>query len=58
MVFWWKNLDLDSNLYNLKKRIKKLVKYYETSPNPNRPYSGILPLRWAQTRQQILPNIS
>ncbi len=22
MVFWWKNLDLDSNLYNLKKRIK------------------------------------
>jgi hypothetical protein len=34
MVFCWKNLDLDSNLYNLKKRIKKLVKYYETYPNP------------------------
>ncbi len=27
MVFWWKNLDLDSNLNNMKKLIKKLVKY-------------------------------
>jgi hypothetical protein len=33
--FLVKNLDLDSNLYNMKKQ----VKYYETDPNPNRPYS-------------------
>ncbi len=40
MVFWWKNLDLDSYLYSLKKNAsKKLVKYYKTDPNPNRPYS-------------------
>ncbi len=43
MVFWWKNLDLDSNLYNLKKASKKLVKHYETDPNPNRPYSWTPP---------------
>jgi hypothetical protein len=35
--FLVKNLDLDSNLYNLIKRIKKLIKYYETNPNPKRP---------------------
>jgi hypothetical protein len=45
--FLVKNLDLDSNLYNLKKALKKLVKYYETYPNPKRPYSGILPTRLA-----------
>jgi hypothetical protein len=33
-VFLVKNLYLDSNLYNLKKASKKLVKYYETYPNP------------------------
>jgi hypothetical protein len=37
--FLVKNLDLDSNLYNLKSSSKKLVKYYETDPNPKRPYS-------------------
>jgi hypothetical protein len=37
--FLVKNLDLDSNLYNLKKRTKKLVKYYETDPTPKRPDS-------------------
>ncbi len=56
--FLVKNLDLDFNLYNLKNASKKLVKYYETYPNPKRHYSWTLPLRWAQTRQQILPNSS
>jgi hypothetical protein len=37
MVFWCKNLDLDSNLYNLENASKKLVKYYETDPTPE-PY--------------------
>jgi hypothetical protein len=33
-----KNQDLDSNLYNLKKT-RLANKYYETDPNPSRPYS-------------------
>jgi hypothetical protein len=56
--FLVKNLDLDSNLYHMKNASKKLVKYYGTYPNPKIPYSWTLPLRWAQTRQQILPNSS
>ncbi len=42
MVFWWKNLDLGSNLY-------KLIKLINNKNNPNRPYSWTLPLRSAQT---------
>ena len=47
MVFWWKKLDLGSNLY-------KLIKLINNKNNPNKPYSWTLPLRSAQTRQQIL----
>ncbi len=53
MVFWWKNLDLDSNLYNSKNRIKKASLILR-----NRPYTWTLPLRCAKTRQQILSNRS
>ncbi len=52
-VFLVKNLELDSNLYNLKENANKS---FETYPNPSRLYSWTLPLRWAQTRQQILRN--